>query len=221
MTDGKPDKPKKKRGPRPAGQIVKRGEKKYLIRISLGRDETTRKRQYHNKTFRGTRTDAQKWLTMALRRRDMGEPIEDTDRSVSDWLDEWLKLKAKSVRPRTLEIYTENIERHIKPAIGKRKLATIVPGDIQKLYTAMIETGRWDAGRLLPPGAQARPDRQKPDARRRAAARRKARNAGHDRRAGAGVHEGGRWGRARMLARVFIGHRMQTRREPGAEVGRC
>src|SRR5262249_15662915 len=24
-----------------------------------------------------------------------------------------------------------------------------------------------------------------------------------------------------MLARVFIGHRMQTRREPGAEVGRC
>src|SRR5215813_580567 len=141
MTDGKPDKPKKKRGPRPAGQIVKRGEKKYLIRISLGRDETTRKRQYHNKTFCGTQTDAQKWLTMALRRRDMGEPIEDTDRSVSDWLDEWLKLKAKSVRPRTLKIYTENIERHIKPAIGKRKLAKIVAGDIQKLYTAMIDAG--------------------------------------------------------------------------------
>ena len=54
----KPDK-KKTRG-RTSGQIVKRGEKKYLIRIFLGRDDSTGKRHYHNKTFHGTQTDAQK-----------------------------------------------------------------------------------------------------------------------------------------------------------------
>jgi hypothetical protein len=135
MTDN-PDKKKPKS--RPAGQIVKRGEKKYLIRIFLGRDESTGKRTWH-KTFHGTQTDAQKWLTMALRRRDMGEPIEDTERSVSDWLDEWLKMKAKTVRPRTLEIYTKNIDRHVKPALGNRKLSAVVAGDIQKLYSDLAD----------------------------------------------------------------------------------
>jgi integrase-like protein len=133
-TDNRAGKPDKKPKTRPAGQIIKRGEKKYLIRIFLGRDEATGKRTWYNKTFHGTQTDAQKWLTMALRRRDMGEPIEDTERSVSNWLDEWLKMKAKTVRPRTLEIYTKNIDRHVKPALGNRKLSAVVAGDIQKLY---------------------------------------------------------------------------------------
>jgi integrase len=131
MTDEKTDKKPKSK---PAGQIVKRGEKKYLIRIFLGRDDSTGKRTWFNKTFHGTQTDAQKWLTMALRRKDMGEPIEDTERSVATWLDEWLKMKAKTVRPRTLEIYTDNIARHVKPALGDRRLSAIVAGDIQKLY---------------------------------------------------------------------------------------
>jgi len=131
----------KKPKSRPAGQIVKRGEKKYLIRIFLGRDDSTGKRTWFNKTFHGTQTDAQKWLTMALRRRDMGEPIEDTSRSVSAWLDEWLSFKSKTVRPRTLEIYTENVENHIRPALGKRKLAGIIAADIQKLYDELSTGG--------------------------------------------------------------------------------
>jgi integrase len=133
--DNKSGKAEKKPKTRPAGQIIKRGEKKYLIRIFLGRDDATGKRTWYNKTLHGTQTDAQKWLTMALRRRDMGEPIEDTERSLSVWLDEWLKVKTKTVRPRTLEIYTENITRHIKPALGDRKLSNIIAGDIQKLYS--------------------------------------------------------------------------------------
>jgi integrase len=134
-------KSEKARRGRQAGQIIRRGENKYLIRLFLGREDATGKRHYHNKTFHGAQRDAQKWLTLALRRRDMGEPIEDTDRRFSDWLDDWLKIKAKSVRPRTLEIYTDNINRHVRPALGKRKLAGIVAGDIQKLYDDLTEGG--------------------------------------------------------------------------------
>src|SRR5262245_43763979 len=76
---------------------------------------------------------------MALRRKDMGEPIEDTERSVAAWLDEWLKMKAKTVRPRSLEIYTANITRHVKPALGSRKLSTVVAGDIQKFYADLAD----------------------------------------------------------------------------------
>jgi len=146
MTDGNTkdlttDKTEKAKRSRTAGQIIKRGDKKYLIRIFLGRDETTGKRHYHNKTFRGTQTDAQKWLTMALRRRDMGEPIEDTGRSMADWLEEWLKAKAKTVRPRSLQIYTYNVNHYIKPALGKYKLTNIVAGDIMKFYDSMTDAG--------------------------------------------------------------------------------
>jgi hypothetical protein len=39
--DNKAKNPDKEKRRRPAGQIRKRGEKKYLIRIFLGRDEDT------------------------------------------------------------------------------------------------------------------------------------------------------------------------------------
>jgi hypothetical protein len=52
-----------------AGQIIKRGDKTWLVRIFQGRDEKG-KRRYVNKTIRGTKRDADKWLTKSLRDRD-------------------------------------------------------------------------------------------------------------------------------------------------------
>jgi hypothetical protein len=72
---------------RRAGQIVERGENKHLIRISLGTDQKG-KRLYHNKTFRGTKKDTEKWLRGALRRIDMGEPIEESNQSFAVFFEE-------------------------------------------------------------------------------------------------------------------------------------
>ena len=45
-----------------AGQLINRGDRKWLVRIYLGRDVVTGKRKYHNKTVYGTKRDAQKYL---------------------------------------------------------------------------------------------------------------------------------------------------------------
>jgi hypothetical protein len=62
------DRDKKPRARR-SGQITERGERKQMIRIFLGRD-TSGKRRYHNKTFHGTKKQAEKWLHDALVRLD-------------------------------------------------------------------------------------------------------------------------------------------------------
>jgi hypothetical protein len=54
-----------------AGQIIKRGDSCWTVRIFLGRD-TNGKRKYFNKTVRGTKKDAQKYLTAKLREKDLG-----------------------------------------------------------------------------------------------------------------------------------------------------
>ncbi len=46
-----------------AGQITKRGENTWLVRIFLGR-ESGGKRKYFNKTIHGTKKDAQKYLVV-------------------------------------------------------------------------------------------------------------------------------------------------------------
>jgi S-formylglutathione hydrolase len=58
-----------------AGQIVKRGEKVWIVRIFQGRDENG-KRRYINKTIHGTKKSAEKYLTAKLRDKDLGINIE-------------------------------------------------------------------------------------------------------------------------------------------------
>jgi integrase len=53
------------------GQLVKRGENRWLIRVPNGRG-LSGTRKYVNRTIHGTRKDAQRELTRLLRERDTG-----------------------------------------------------------------------------------------------------------------------------------------------------
>ena len=54
---------------RKVGQIIARGDRRYLIRVYLGRDHETNKRNYHNRTIHGSMREAQAYLTRKLRER--------------------------------------------------------------------------------------------------------------------------------------------------------
>ena len=69
-----------------AGQIIKRGEKTWIVRIFQGRDENG-KRRYVNKTIHGTKKNAEKYLTAKLRDKDLGINIEPASESLqSIWI---------------------------------------------------------------------------------------------------------------------------------------
>jgi hypothetical protein len=60
---------------RKAGQLISRGRRTWLVRVSLGRDPETGTRRYHNRTVHGSFREAQTYLVAGFqsdgyRRRD-------------------------------------------------------------------------------------------------------------------------------------------------------
>lgn len=125
-----------------AGQIVKRGDKVYLVRVPLGQDPATGTRRYVNRTIHGTKREAEQLLTALLRSRDTGTLIEPTAQTLGSYLDHWLEAAAKPrLRPRTFEEYMKQLERYVRPKLGLLKLNKVTPLAIQALYREMLERG--------------------------------------------------------------------------------
>src|SRR5713226_1295748 len=123
-----------------AGQIIARGERTWLVRVSMGRDLQTGKRRYHNHTVHGPKKDAQKYLNGALRELDLGTFIEPSGMTLNEYLDKWLEAAAKPrVRERTYLWYEDMLKWYVRPALGNSRLSTLKPLDIQALYSSLQE----------------------------------------------------------------------------------
>jgi integrase len=126
---------------RKTGQIIQKGPRKWLVRVFLGRDARG-KRRYHGRTIPGTKKDAQRYLTKALREMDLDEFVEPSDRSLQAYLEDWLTSSvAARVAERTAKDYAALLRRHIIPPLGDRKLSQLTPAEIQRVYTRMTERG--------------------------------------------------------------------------------
>lgn len=124
-----------------AGQIIKRGENIWYVRIFLGRD-VNGKRKSFNKTIHGTRKDAQKYLTAKLREKDLGVFIEPSAMSLDDFLNRWLEEVAQyKLRARTFETYEALLKRHVRNKLGAKKICDLQAFEIQKLYNEMKKDG--------------------------------------------------------------------------------
>jgi hypothetical protein len=77
---------------RNVGQIIARGDRRWLIRVYLGGDHETKKRNYHNRTIHGSMREAQAYLTRKLRERDLGRDLEGAKITLNEYLDRWLTL---------------------------------------------------------------------------------------------------------------------------------
>ncbi len=127
---------------RRSGQLIKRGENKWLVRVFLGLDETTGKRRYHNKTIRGPKKDAQMYLNDKLRELDLGIFVEPAAESLNTFLDKWLETTAKHrVSERTFNDYKSLMRRYVRNELGSIKLSNLHPRDIQELYSKMQGNG--------------------------------------------------------------------------------
>jgi integrase len=124
-----------------AGQIIKRGDRTWLVRIFLGRDAKG-KQLFHRKTIHGTKKDAETYRNKVVRDRDVGTFIEPAVLAVKDYLDTWLKTAARPrLRERTCEDYSGLLKRYVHPVLGEKRLCDVRPLDIQNLYADMTERG--------------------------------------------------------------------------------
>ena len=124
-----------------AGQIIKRSEDTWTVRIFQGRDENG-KRRYVNKMIHGAKKNATEYLNAKLRGKDLGINIEPASESLGKYLDKWLEASVKPrVRPRTFDDYCALMVRYVREPLGAIKLSDLRAIDIQKVYHSMQERG--------------------------------------------------------------------------------
>lgn len=122
---------------RSRGQIIPKGDRKYLVRIYLGRDGNG-KRKYDSKLVRGTYKQAEQELTKLLREVDTQVYVTATKQTVAEYLRGWIAPRRK-ISVKTRRGYTDHIENNIIPYIGGLQLSKLSPREIRALYARLGE----------------------------------------------------------------------------------
>ncbi len=106
------------------------------------------KRKRDTYTVRGTKRDAQKFLTARLAEADAGCYVSRSGLTVEAWLRQWLDGPAKmKVTPKTLQEYRGWAEGRIIPALGRYKLEALTGAIIQKAWADLMTCERKDGKR--------------------------------------------------------------------------
>lgn len=130
-----------------AGSIIKRGERTWLVRVSLGRDPEGKRRNL-NKTIHGTKKDALTYLHQVLRDRDLGVLSEPSTQPVNAYLDLWLEQSArKRTRAQSAQQYETLLRLYVRPELGHLRLDQVKRAHVQQLYHQL--------GRLSPASLKA------------------------------------------------------------------
>jgi integrase len=124
------------------GQIIARGDGRWLVRVYLGRDQKTCRRKYLNRTIRGGFRAAQHFLNAQLKKSDQGRELDLDRLTVNEYLDRWLKLAVQpKLRSKSASDYRALLDRYIRPALGLHTLRSLAPLDLQRVYHQMYEKG--------------------------------------------------------------------------------
>jgi integrase len=112
------------------GSIQKRGENSWRLRYYVGEKR-------HALTFRGTKKEATEKLRSLLSDADKGTHVAPDKKTLAQWADEWIALKAAERQHRTVAGYEDLLKNHVLPKLGERSLQQIKPIEIQKLYAEL------------------------------------------------------------------------------------
>src|SRR5579884_321311 len=124
---------------RKVGQIIARGERRWLVRVYVGRDHESRKRKYHNRTIHGSLREAQSYLIRKLHERDLSRGVEGVQVTLDEFLNHWLATAAKpKLRKKSFRDYEGMLARYIRPMLGREILADLSTLDIQTTYQEML-----------------------------------------------------------------------------------
>lgn len=123
-------------------QIERRGDRKWLVRVFLGR--VNGRVKYHSKTIRGTKKDAESYARGIETKRDLGtldQPTPD-DPTFGKFLDDWMKeFKKGSVKERTFVAYEYTLKQYVRPYLGADRLSELSARRIQSVYNELSEAG--------------------------------------------------------------------------------
>jgi integrase len=125
----------KKSAQRRRGQIIPKGERKWLVRVYLGRDAGIRK--FSSQTVAGTYKQAEQKLNEMLRGVDTSTFVSPSKQTVKEFLSAWIEHK-NDLGDKAKREYTYWLEKHIIPKLGLVKLGALSKLHIQKFYGSLL-----------------------------------------------------------------------------------
>lgn len=88
-----------------------------------------------------TKKEANKWLIEMQIKKNRGLTLAGARTSLDDFFVDYLKAIKSSLRPNTFQQYSQIVNQHISPILGKYKLEDLKPNIIQQFYNFKIDDG--------------------------------------------------------------------------------
>lgn len=124
-----------------AGSLRARGDGSWQLRVHLGRDPETRRKRYLERTFHGTKRQAEKALAGLVAEAETMSPAFGRQHTVERLLSEWLEHAGPSLSPLTLLVTRGYVEGAIIPVIGQIPVAELTTADIDRMYRHLMTVG--------------------------------------------------------------------------------
>ena len=134
--------------------MARKGENIYKRKDGRWEGRYIKERDSHNKPLYGyvyakTYSEARIKLQESKTASQITKPMNKSSHILSDWIDLWLAQKEHSVKQSTYIRYKNNIEKHIKPALGASNIRLIDNSVLQGFITDKLSNGKSDeCGRL-------------------------------------------------------------------------
>jgi len=125
-----------------AGSMRQRGNDSWQLRVHAGRDPSTGRKRYVERTFRGTKRGASKALASMVAEVDQRPVGILTKGTVAALCNEWLAHATPSFSPKTVETTRMYIDDPIIPVLGAIQVAKLTPTDLDRFYRRLLEVGR-------------------------------------------------------------------------------
>jgi integrase len=120
------------------GSLRRRGDRKWELRVSTGRDPVRGRYRSVSRTVQGTRREAEAALAALVTQVNTGAGGHTgTDASVAELVEQWLDLKRDALAVTTWEGYAGKARFRLIPALGKVSVRKLTVRDIDAFYRAL------------------------------------------------------------------------------------
>ncbi|MFZ0058690.1 MAG: tyrosine-type recombinase/integrase [Acidimicrobiales bacterium] len=122
------------------GTMRERSPGHWQLRAFVGRDPMTRRKRQVQRTFHGTKRDAEKALAALVTDVSQGR-VDNTRATVGQLLDAWVEHIKPIRHPKTVHEASRSIELRLRPALGHIRLDKLSPADLDRWYGQWLSEG--------------------------------------------------------------------------------
>ena len=124
------------------GSVKKRGKTWYYKFRNPQINPATGKHSWITKGGFRTRAEASDAQRAAIEEAQQGKFVDPSDRTVAEFIAEWLEFKKLTTSPTTVQGYTDEMNLYVLPRVGGLKLQKLDESRILQLYVELRKEGR-------------------------------------------------------------------------------